>query len=158
MYEYVNNPKYGLLCVRHFNHFEGAESTKALITITRLLSEKDRQSLKLLAVDFRKVKSASLYNTDRALHILMHKKIKGLAQNIRIYRLYDKENPVTQTLLERLNRTENFKKSGTSGMTEFNLFNEQELLTHLKLPEDVKIFNDDLDWQTAEVDPSLPDG
>ena len=38
-----------------------------------------------------------------------------------------------------------------------NLFKDQELLTHLNLPTDIKIYDDDLDWQTANFDQSLPD-
>ncbi len=49
------------------------------------------------------------------------------------------------------------QQDGFLGNGPLNLFNEQELLTHLNLPTDIKKFNDDLDWQTANFDQSLPD-
>jgi|TARA_B100000953_G_scaffold142314_1_gene117797 hypothetical protein len=49
------------------------------------------------------------------------------------------------------------QQGGFLGNGPLNLFNEQELLTHLNLPTDIKKFDDDLDWQTANFDQSLPD-
>jgi hypothetical protein len=158
MYQYHNNPEYNLLSVRHFSHFEVAKSTKALVTVNRLLSENDRPSLEHIAIDFRKVVSATLYNTDRALHSLMHEKMLAVPADLGMYRLCDKENPVTPTLWERLSRTkEVIQQGGFLENDPLNLFNEQELLTHLNLPTDIKIFDDDLDWQTANFGQSLPD-
>ncbi|MDE0758362.1 MAG: hypothetical protein OSB45_09395 [Pseudomonadales bacterium] len=65
---------------------------------------------------------------------------------------------MTPTLWERLSRTkEVIQQGGFLENDPLNLFNEQELLTHLNLPTDIKIFDDDLDWQTANFGQSLPD-
>jgi len=159
MYQYHHNPEYGLLSIRHFDDFVGAESTTACITITRLLSENDRHSLKYIAIDFRKVRSATLINTDRALHSILYKKILAIPADLLVYRLYDQENPVTPTLLERLDRTEavtqqTIQRSNKLG----NFFNEQELLIHLNLPKHIKIFDEAFDWQTPSIDQTLPVG
>ena len=59
---------------------------------------------------------------------------------------------------ERLSRTkEVIQQGGFLGNNPLNLFKDQELLTHLNLPTDIKIYDDDLDWQTANFDQSLPD-
>lgn len=91
----------------------------------------------------------------------MHEKILTIPADILVYRLYDQENPVTPTLLERLDRTQdvtqqtiqmsNKLRGGGGG-------NEQELLNHLNLPKHIKIFDDDLDWQTPSIDQALPTG
>ena len=159
MYQYHHNPEYGLLSIRHFDDFVGAESTTACITVTRLLSENDRHSLKYIVIDFRKVRSATLNNTDRALHAILYQKMLTIPADLLVYRLYDQENPVTPTLLERLDRTEavtqqSLQMSNKSG----NFFNEQELLIHLNLPKHMKIFDDAFDWQTPGIDQALPTG
>jgi len=41
---------------------------------------------------------------------------------------------------------------------EGNFLNEQELLNHLYLPEHIKPFDDDLNWQTPNIDQALPAG
>ena len=106
MEQYSHYPKYGLLSIRHFNDFVGAEGTIAIATTNRLLSKNDRLALKYITIDFRKVRSATLYNTDRALHSLLHQKILTTPDGLTIYRLYEQENPMTAILLERLNRTQ----------------------------------------------------
>jgi hypothetical protein len=88
MYQYCHNPKYGLLSIRHFDDFVGAEGTIAIATTNRLLSKNDRRALKHIAIDFRKVRSATLYNTDRALHSLLHQKMLTIPDGLTIYRLY----------------------------------------------------------------------
>ena len=70
------------------------------------LSENERLALKYRVIDFRKVRSATIYDSDRALHSLLHEKILTIPADILVYRLYDQENPVTPTLLERLDRTQ----------------------------------------------------
>ena len=159
MYEYRHNPEYGLLSIRHCDDFVGAESTTACITVTRLLSDNDRFSLKSIVIDFRKVRSASLIDTDRALHGILYQNILTIPANLLVYRLYDQENPVTPTLLERLDRTEAvtqqiIQMSNKSGI----FFNEQELLIQLNLPKHIKIFDDAFDWQTPGIDQALPTG
>ena len=75
-----------------------------------------------------------------------------------MYQPCDKKNPETPTLWERLSRTkEVIQQGGFLGNDPLNLFKDQELLTHLNLPTDIKIYDDDLDWQTANFDQSLPD-
>jgi len=78
--------------------------------------------------------------------------------DLQMYRPCDKKNPETPTLWERLSRTkEVIQQGGFLGNDPLNLFKDQELLTHLNLPTDIKIYDDDLDWQTANFDQSLPD-
>ena len=105
------------------------------------------------------VRTASLINTDGALLGILYQKILTTHADLAIYRLYDQENPVTPTLLERLDRTEavtqqTIQMSNKSG----NFFNEQELLIHLNLPKHIKIFDDAFDWQTPGIDQALPVG
>ncbi|MEO1842416.1 MAG: hypothetical protein ABGY21_13040, partial [Pseudomonadota bacterium] len=140
-----------------FDDFVGAESTTACITVTRLLSENDRLSLKYMVIDFRKVRSATLVNTDRALHSILYKKMLPTSADLLISRLYDQENPVTPTLLERLDRTEDITQQ-TIEMSnkKGNFFNEQELLIYLNLPKHIKIFDDAFDWQAPSIDKALP--
>ena len=159
MYQYHHNAEYGLLSIRHFDDFVGAESTTACITITRLLSENDRHSLKYIVIDFRKVRSATLHNTDRALHSILYQKILTIPADLLVYRLYDQENPVTPTLLERLDRTEAITQQTIQMSNKLgNFFNEQELLIHLNLPKHIKIFADVFDWQAPSIDQALPAG
>ena len=79
------------MSIRHFDDFVAAESTTALVTINRLLSEYDRMALKNIIIDFRKIRSATLYNTDRALHSLVHEKLLPFPAGLKLYRLYEKK-------------------------------------------------------------------
>ena len=157
--KFHQNPEYGLLSIRHFDDFEAAESTTALVTINRLLSEYDRMALKNIIIDFRKIRSATLYNTDRALHSLVHEKLLPLPAGLKLYRLYDEEITVTPTLLERLDHSQNITEQTVHLSTQEGIFvNEQELLNHLNLPEHIKPFDDDLDWSMPNIDQALPAG
>ncbi len=89
----------------------------------------------------------------------MHEKILPLPADLKLYRLYDEANPVTPTLLERLDRTQNITEQTVHLSTQNgNFISEQELLNHLNLPEHIKPFDDDLDWQTPNIDQALPSG
>ena len=89
MYQYYHNRKYDLLIVQHFNDFIGAETTQAMVAITKLLPKKDLISLKYVIADFRKVSSSTLYDTDRALHTLLHSQFGALRSNLKFVRLYE---------------------------------------------------------------------
>jgi hypothetical protein len=52
--KFHQNPEYGLLSIRHFDDFVAAQSTTALVTINRLLSEYDRMALKHIIIDFER--------------------------------------------------------------------------------------------------------
>jgi len=89
----------------------------------------------------------------------LHEKILPIPADLKLYRLYDEENTVTPTLLERLDRTRNITEQTVHlDNKKGNFLNEQELLNHLNLPEHIKPFDDDLDWQTPNIDQALPAG
>ncbi|MBT3427881.1 MAG: hypothetical protein HOL98_04710 [Gammaproteobacteria bacterium] len=144
MYQYYHNRKYDLLIVQHFNDFIGAETTQAMVAITKLLPKKDLISLKYVIADFRKVSSSTLYDTDRALHTLLHSQFGALRSNLKFVRLYDKDNPATEILIERVTRTNDMiKLSIKSTITAFNVYHDREIPALLDLPQEVVIWADD---------------
>lgn len=156
MYQYYHNPKHHLLIIRHFEGFIGAETTVAIVTINKLLTEKVMRSLKALVIDFRKVSSATLYDTDRALHSLLHSELTYFPPNLPAIRLYDIDNPATKILVERINRTEDMiVRSFKSTIKPVIIYNEQEIPALLNLPQDVIIIDDSLDWLSPPENTNL---
>jgi len=143
MYQYYHNPNYDLLVIRHFNDFIGAESTKSLIKVTQFLPQKHIKRLKHIIIDFRQVSSATLYDTDRALHSLLHAQLAHLPSNLKLVRLYDKANPATEILAERVTRTlEQITKDILSPIEHFSVYSERDVLALLDIPKEMLIWAD----------------
>ena len=89
MFEYYYNGESHLGCIRHFGKFQGAESTIAMLTTQSQLPEKDKGTVEILVFDFTRVTSATLQDTDGALHRFLNSQYSMVPINIRVFRLYD---------------------------------------------------------------------
>jgi len=136
------------LVFRHFNDFIGAESTRALVEISQLLPAGDFKLLKYIIIDFRSVSSATLYDTDRALHTILHSRLPVIPENPLLVRLYDRDNPATKTLIERVTRTHDIiKRDIKSKIRDLTLYNEHEIDAFLEdLPPAETFLGDDQNW------------
>jgi hypothetical protein len=96
------------------------------------------------------VTSATLEDTDRALHGFLHSQWPIVHTNIKVFRLYAEENPNTVILLERTERTKPaVDPTLTLNHEPLNLFSKQALFDNLDIEGNHKILDDDCNWLAA---------
>ena len=153
MFEYYYNGESHLGCIRHFGEFQGAESTIAMLTTQSQLPEKDKGTVEILVFDFTRVTSATLQDTDGALHRFLNSQYSMVPINIRVFRLYDGKNPNTAIRLERSELASPMVKQYlTLNHEPQDRFSKQELFDTLGLlgiEDSYKILDDDHNWLTA---------
>lgn len=153
MFEYYYNGESHLGCIRHFGEFQGAESTIAMLTTQSQLPEKDKGTVEILVFDFTRVTSATLQDTDGALHRFLNSQYSMVPINIRVFRLYDGKNPNTAIRLERSELASPMVKQYlTLNHEPQDRFSKQELfdtLSLLDIEDSHKILDDDHNWLTA---------
>ncbi len=153
MFEYYYNGESHLGCIRHFGEFQGAESTIAMLTTQSQLPEKDKGTVEILVFDFTRVTSATLQDTDGALHRFLNSQYSMVPINIRVFRLYDGKNPNTAIRLERSELASPMVKQYlTLNHEPQDRFSKQELfdtLGLLDIEDSHKILDDDHNWLTA---------
>ena len=153
MFEYYYNGESHLGCIRHFGEFQGAESTIAMLTTQSQLPEKDKGTVEILVFDFTRVTSATLQDTDGALHRFLNSQYSMVPINIRVFRLYDGKNPNTAIRLERSELASPMVKQYlTLNHEPQDRFSKQELfdtLGLLDIEDSQKILDDDHNWLTT---------
>jgi len=117
MYEFRSVRESGLFVFEFHGELKGAETDKVLLEALASLTRKERLDLRGVLIDWRKVESADLQDTDGARMYHFHREMSDILgssidealafiRDVRVARLIDVDNPATATLLERLARTQ----------------------------------------------------
>ena len=117
MYEFQFARESGLFVFEFHGELKGAETDKALLEALTSLTGKERLDLRGVLIDWREVESADLHDTDGARMYHFHREVSSILglsidealafiRDVRLARLVDVDNPATETLLERLARTQ----------------------------------------------------
>ena len=124
-----------------------------MLTTQSQLPEKDKGTVEFLVFDFTRVTSATLQDTDGALHRFLNLQYSMVTKNMRVFRLYEEKNPNTAILLERSERASPAAKQYlTLNHEPQDRFSKEELFDTLGLlgiEDSYKILDDDHNWLTA---------
>ena len=66
-----------------------------MLTTQSQLAEKNKGTVEFLVFDFTRVTSATLQDTDGALHRFLNLQYSMVTKNMRVFRLYEEKNPNT---------------------------------------------------------------
>ena len=124
-----------------------------MLTTQSQLAEKNKGTVEFLVFDFTRVTSATLQDTDGALHRFLNLQYSMVTKNMRVFRLYEEKNPNTAMLLERSERASPAAKQYlTLNHEPQDRFSKEELFDTLGLlgiEDSYKILDDDHNWLTA---------
>ena len=93
--------------------YNGAVIARACVDVMQGMFRTQVEALAFMVVDFREVGSASLQDSDAALHVPLFNKIVGFGadySSIHFVCILDSANSNNEIILERLNRVKSFYK------------------------------------------------
>jgi len=93
--------------------YNGAVIARACVDVMQGMFRTQVEALAFIVVDFREVGSASLQDSDAALHVPLFNKIVGFSadySSIQLVCILDPVNSNNEIILERLNRVKSFYK------------------------------------------------
>lgn len=140
MEKYYYDSELGVLFIRHFGYFVGADATETVMRIARTSSMQIRQSIKGILFDFRDVEHATLANSDRAYSeqsIARMNRAFPQFWEIRVARLLGQNTSVRQVFEERERRMR--ANAGIEGEHHRSFDKEAEAFEHLGIPADYRI-------------------
>ena len=112
MYKTFYAPQFKALFIKIYN-YEGAVIVRACVEVMEKMQRTQVEALAFMVVDFREVSSASLRDSDAALHVPLFNKIVGFGadySSIHFVCILDPANANNEIILERLNRVKSFYK------------------------------------------------
>lgn len=117
--------------------YEGAVIARACVETMRGMQRAEVESLAFLVVDFQEVNSASLRDSDAALHTQLFSRLIDFGtdySSIQLVCILDPENANNEIVLERLNRIKSFYKGTAEQPSAF--FSWHEAMNQVGAPHD----------------------
>jgi hypothetical protein len=102
MYKFSYSDELGVLFLKHYDEFVGAEAARAIVAVNETLLKQQKIRFNEVCLDLREVTKSTLNDSDRSFAIMTLNSLVN--RDLRIATIITSSNPATANLLERIRR------------------------------------------------------